>query len=341
MTTAADVLAGKAAWGVDCSDALAWLRTLPDRCVSLVLFSPPYEDARTYAVDFDLRGQAWVDWLRPIVAEAARVSDGLVCLNAAGERENWSYSPVVEWLVSDLTRFDGVVCGPAPWCWWKVCGIPGSGSTRYQRRDWEPVYGFCRRDRLPLKWTDNTAFGTPPVCGPGGEMSNRTKDGDRVNDPWKTASRGGSGCGGRRKDGEKQVGPKGRRHTKRVPAGEADVMREQNYNPPAVANPGNVIRDEELPDSSVIEARVGGGHLGHPLAHKSEAPMSLTVAERFVLWYCPPDGVVCDPFVGSGTTCHAAVVHGRRFVGCDIRESQAELTARRMSTVTPSLFPGD
>ena len=104
-------------------------------------------------------------------------------------------------------------------------------------------------------------------------------------------------------------------------------MVEQNYVPPKVANPGNVIR-----------ARVGGGHLGHPLAHDSEAPMSLKVAERFVCWYAPPDSVVCDPFCGSGTTAHAAVLHRRRFVGCDLRQSQCDLTARRLATVTPDLF---
>lgn len=106
-------------------------------------------------------------------------------------------------------------------------------------------------------------------------------------------------------------------------------MRVQHYKPPAISNPGNVIR-----------ARVGGGHLGHPLAHESEAPMSLTVAERFVCWFCPPDGIVLDPFAGSGTTAHAAFQHGRRFVGCDLRESQVLLCERRLATVTPSLFAG-
>ena len=68
--------------------------------------------------------------------------------------------------------------------------------------------------------------------------------------------------------------------------------------------------------------------------------MSLAVAERFVCWFCPPSGVVLDCFSGSGTTCHAAVMHGRRFVGADVRESQVELCRRRMAGVTPTLFAG-
>lgn len=334
-----DVLAGNARWAVACSDALEWLRSLPDGCVSLVFSSPPYEGQRTYGIGCRLLGQAWVDWMRPIVTEAARVSSGLVVINAASPVRDHKYSPAVEWLVSDLTRRDGLVCGPSPYAWVKSenrddadpNGIPGSGSTRYQRRDWEPLYAFCLPDRLPLKWTDNTAFGHPPKFGAGGEMSNRTVNGDRVNDPWKTASRGGSGCGDRRPDGAKQAGPKQRktRHTKRVPGADGDVMREQSYAAPKIANPGNVVR-----------APVGGGKMGHPLAHESEAPMSLAVAERFVCWFVPPDGIVCDPFGGSGTTLQAAIEHGRRGVACDVRQSQVDLMRKRMATVTLPLFAG-
>lgn len=297
MPTAADVFSGPARWGVDCSDALAWLRSLPARSASLVFTSPPYEDQRTYGTGFKLRGQAWVDWLRPIVAAAADVSAGLVVVNAAGPVRGGSYSTSVEWLVADLTRLDGLVCGPAPFCWWKVCGVPGSGSKTYQRRDWEPLYAFCRPDRLPVAWTDQTAFGKPPRAKPGGEFSNR-------------------GRGGRRTKRMKGVNHE-----------TGSTLEVQHYAPPEIANPGNLIR-----------ARVGGGHLGHPLAHESEAPMPLSLAERFVCWYAAPDSVVCDPFAGSGTTCHAAVLHGRRFVGCDERQPQVDLVARRMATVTPSLL---
>lgn len=325
MATTADVLANRAVWAVETADALAYLGRMPDRSVSLVFFSPPYESQRTYGVGGMLRGEMWVGWMRKVVVEAARVSAGLVCVNAAGPVKGGEYSPSVEWLVADLTRLDGLVCGPAPWCWWKVCGIPGSGGKSYQRRDWEPVYSFCRPDRLPLAWSDNTAFGNPPRHSPGGEFSNRTVNGLRANDPWKTAKRGGGGCGGgcggRRPNGQKMNGPK---KTVRQPSGRMEVM---GYAPPKVSNPGNVIR-----------ARVGGGHLGHPLAHESEAAMPLALAERFVCWYCPPGGVVLDPFAGSGTTCHAAVLHGRRFVGCDVRDSQVSLVGRRMRTVTPDLI---
>lgn len=298
--------------------------------------------------------------MRPIVCEMCRTG-GLVFLNMSSPVAGWSYSPAVEWLVADLTRLDGIVCGPSPYAWVKSenrddadgNATPGSGSKHYQRRDWEPIYCFALEDRLPGPgrdfWSDNTAFGKPPAYGAGGEFSTRTVDGSRVNDPWKTASRGGSGCGGRRPNGSKMQGPLAnapgtsrrangeRKAVKRdqlkrtaISCGHdanGDMATEDAYLPPPISNPGNVIR-----------APVGGGKLGHPLAHEGEAPMSLFVAERFVCWFAPPNSIVGDPFTGTGTTPHAAKLHGRRFIGCDVRQSQVDLTTRRMATVTPSLF---
>ena len=80
----------------------------------------------------------------------------------------------------------------------------------------------------------------------------------------------------------------------------------------------------------VIRVTVGGGHMGSPLAHENEAPFPEKLAEYFVQPCCPPDGLVLDPFLGSGTTAHAALLHGRRCIGIDARQSQIELTRRRL-----------
>jgi site-specific DNA-methyltransferase (adenine-specific) len=299
-STAGDVLSGRARWSVEAADALTFLKGLGDGAADLTVFSPPYEGQRTYGIGFALRGQDWVDWLRSIVAEACRATAGLVCVNASGPVEDFRYSPAVEWLVADITRLDGLVCGPAPYAWTKN-GMFGSGGEHYHRRDWEPVYCFARPENLPPKWSDNTAFGKPCVYESfGGEASNRGKDGSRRNQD---------------------------RPTGRLASGRDGRLVRQKSTKPEIANPGTVIR-----------AVVGGGNLGHELAHENEAPYPVALAERFVCWYCPPGGVVCDPFSGSGTTCHAAIVHGRRFVGCDVRESQVKLIRRRIPTVTPSLL---
>lgn len=63
-----------------------------------------------------------------------------------------------------------------------------------------------------------------------------------------------------------------------------------------------------------------------------------TEVMHWLLMCCPPDGLVLDPFFGSGTTAKACLETGRRFVGCELREEYCELTARRLDATTPGLF---
>lgn len=261
-------------------DALEWLQSLGSGLADLVFTSPPYEDSRTYGIGCKLKGQAWVDWLAPIIVEAARVSRGLVIVNMSSPMRDGMHSPAVEWLVSDLTRQHGLVCGASPYAWIKN-GIPGKRMIGH-RRCWEPLYTFALPDRLPLKWSDLGAFSEPQKYRP----------------RW---------VGARGKDGRQK-------RTETIEKGDA--------------LPGDVIM-----------ALVGGGHMGANSAHGNEAAMPVSLAEKFVCWYCPPGGVVLDPFCGSGTTGHAAIMHGRRFVGCDIRPDQIQLSWERLRRVTRP-FPG-
>lgn len=63
-------------------------------------------------------------------------------------------------------------------------------------------------------------------------------------------------------------------------------------------------------------------------------------AEDAVQCFCPPGGIVCDPFVGSGTSAQAAAKHGRRFFGGDLLsrpsdgKSWADIAAERVGKTT-------
>jgi site-specific DNA-methyltransferase (adenine-specific) len=50
--------------------------------------------------------------------------------------------------------------------------------------------------------------------------------------------------------------------------------------------------------------------------HPARWPYRL--ARDIVLCFCPPGGLVVDPFVGAGTTAAAAIGEGRRFIGGDL-----------------------
>lgn len=67
--------------------------------------------------------------------------------------------------------------------------------------------------------------------------------------------------------------------------------------------------------------------VGHP------APFPLTLADRVIRLYSFVDDVVLDPFAGSGTTCLAARLSGRHYVGYEIDPAYAALARRRIEAV--------
>ena len=315
----ADVLGGRAPWSCACGDAGAWLASLPDDSVDLLFTSPPYLEARTYGTEgVSRKVDEWVPWMVSLVRAAAPKVKGLVAVNCEGQTRHYAYIPAPFLLVAELWREGFNLRKPVAF---HRVGIPGSGGPDWLRNDWEPVVCVTRPGRLP--WSEPTACGHAPKWAPGGEMSYRRGDGTRVNKWGSTLT----GMRSRTADGEMKAMCEPSRkvvRTKRAPGREGE---EEKYESPAVVNPGNVLK---FP--------VGGNLMGHELAHENEAPFPLKLAEFFVKSFCPPGGVVADCFSGSGTTCHAAVENGRRFVGCDLRQSQVELVERRMAGVTPSLF---
>lgn len=296
-------------WTCECADAVEFLQRQADDSIDLLFTSPPYERARSYGIgDRMVSGQAWVDWMVGIVAAAAPKVKGLIAINCEGQTRGFAYSAVPFLLMADLHRAGFNLRKPVVF---HRVGIPGSGGPDWLRNDWEPILCITRKGKLP--WSDNTACGEPPKCAPGGAMSHRHADGQRLN--------------AKRSQMKQLVGSNG---IKKMYSRNPDCTRdeEEYYIPPEVANPGNVL-----------SVNVGGGVMGHALTHDNEAPFPLELATFFVKTFAPPGGVVCDPFSGSGTTCHAAIENGRHFIGCDIRESQVDLCRRRMETVTPAL-PG-
>jgi len=255
---------------------------MPSNSIDLVFGSPPYEDCRTYGIDFKLKGQDWVDWMVEVVRASTRISKGLVAFVVQGRTRKFKWSCTPTLLIADLHRAGFNVRNPVIY---HRSGIPGSGGPDWLRSDYEWVVCVSKPGRLV--WSDNTACGHPPKCPPGGNPSHRQKNGSRTGH-------------GRKKAGELIIG--------------------KPYLPPPKSNPGNVIK-----------CKVGGGHLGSKLAHENEAPFPEKLAEFFIKSFCPPGGIVLDPFGGSGTSASVAKQNGRGYISIDIRQSQIELTQRRLN----------
>ena len=62
----------------------------------------------------------------------------------------------------------------------------------------------------------------------------------------------------------------------------------------------------------------------HPATYPDQLPFD------FIQCFCPLDGIVLDPFIGSGTTALAAMSLNRNFIGFDISEEYVELANQRI-----------
>ena len=274
-------------------DCLEEMRRLPEHSVDLVFGSPPYEDARTYGIDFKLKGQAWVDWMMRVYRESLRVCQGLVAFVVEGRTRKFAYSATPALLMADLHRA-GITLRKPPI--YERDGICGSGGPDWLKNRYEFIICATNGGRLP--WSDNTAMGHPTKYDEGGACSNRNKDGTRLGYVPRSQWALVGSHRAQRRAGRKYAKPKN-----------------------GLANPGNII-----------DCGPGGGNnIGSKLAHENEAPFPEKLAEFFIRSFCPPGGTVLDPFGGGGTTAAVAKKTGRDFISIDIRESQVELTNRRLA----------
>lgn len=152
-------------------DCLDILKAMKSDSVDLVFCSPPYEDARTYGMEFSLKGQDWVDWAVERYMECVRVSRGLVAWVVEGRTRKFQWSATPALMMADLHRA-GVKLRKPPAFVRK--GIPGSGGPDWWKNDYEFVV-CSSRGKLP--WSNNTACGKPPKYGPGGMPSHHGKKG--------------------------------------------------------------------------------------------------------------------------------------------------------------------
>lgn len=288
-------------------DCLEWLQAQSDDSIDLIIGSPPYEDARTYGIDFSLKGQDWVDWMVKLWVEFDRVCKGLVCMVVEGKTRDFQWSATPALLMADLHRA-GIKLRKPPI--YQRDGIPGSGGPDWLKNKYEFIV-CSSKGKLP--WSNNTVCGHVPRFKPGGEFSYRIKDGDRVNLKKLMKEKG---LNQREAAAELNLVT---RHTTSDHKDD-DIVTQKTYVPPEKANPGNII------DCGAV----GGGHLGSKKAHENEAPFPEKIPNFFIKSFCPKDGIVLDPFSGSGSTAACATILRREFVAIDIRKSQIELTQKRL-----------
>lgn len=90
------------------------------------------------------------------------------------------------------------------------------------------------------------------------------------------------------------------------------------------ATKGSFKFHRKRPKSVVSSLRIQGAALTHP----NEKPVNLM--EQLIEAVTPPNGIVLDPFMGSGSTGVAARNLNREFIGIELDESYFEIATKRI-----------
>lgn len=111
-----------------------------------------------------------------------------------------------------------------------------------------------------------------------------------------------------------------------IHSGGATVMREYGVNAGWKAVLWFVKATRDNNEVFVSDVMSGGKEKSHHDWQQAQSE-----AEYWIEKLCPEDGLVCDPFLGGGTTAAAAIARGRRWVGFEIDEDAARIASGRIS----------
>lgn len=73
--------------------------------------------------------------------------------------------------------------------------------------------------------------------------------------------------------------------------------------------------------------------------HPTQKPVE--ILKRMVLASCPKNGLVLDPFMGSGSTAMACILNSRNYVGFEINKKYCNIAEKRLNKITNNLFNSD
>jgi len=290
-------------------DCLDILEHVPSNTVQAFITSPPY-DTRRKATYGGVHEAGYLEWLLPrirLMVMALTPTGVLVCNISPGRKSDGSLSIYDMQLVSTLVVEDGLAFAQKlNWLkgnfskFVKNNTLMGGAGTGSVHRDCcEPIYVFARNMKF---YRDINA-----VKNPIGDWASTRVNGKsgRVN----SSTGSGFGCD-------------------RVKAAENEFAR-----------PHNVVRDDfdECENGIIVTPTATNG--GENNTYKHSAVFPTTIPAHFIAYATRAMDVVCDPFVGSGTTMYTAFRDGRRSIGIDSSPDSIEKAKQRLNdNNVPYLF---
>lgn len=278
-------------------DAVETLARIETGTVDAVITDPPYpEIERDYGT---LSTEEWFTLMAGVVREVRRVlkpSGSAMFVLQPNSFCNGSMRPWLwEWLALLATRWNVI----QDVYWWNYGAMPLAGTRR--------SVGLLRGSLKYCVW-----------CGPADAYRNQAAVLWEPSEYVKASHR-------EKRAFKNYESPDGKRVEKNK-AIDSIIAR-------GGVTPYNVIPlDPDGPQGNVIplantDSRTSGGALGHPAA----TPKKL--AQWWIDYICPPEGLVVDPFCGSATVPLAAVESGRLSIGIEAKEEYYLMGLERMRTI--------
>lgn len=163
-------------WELECEDSLAKMRQFIPKTFQLTMTSPPYfGKLRRYGGKGPLMTLIeYVNWQVACIAEAVRITDGVVLWVANNPVIGGRYRAANEMILSVLDRDDGVVI-KRPIIWHKNAG---SSAKDWLRNDYEQILVFGNpSSKMHCDWMQ---IAQPKKFKTGGVYRQRNQTGTRV-----------------------------------------------------------------------------------------------------------------------------------------------------------------
>jgi DNA modification methylase len=306
-------------WQLLEADALLALAKLPDACVDAIVTDPPY--------GIDFAGEAWDG------VDIRRSSDD--GLGAAGAFERWTMVWARE--ARRVLKPGGhLVSFGAPRTFHRlVCGAEDSGLEVRDQLLWLYHQGLPKSRRL----ADGLATTLKPAYEPillarsplvGSTPSNLQEWGTGALNTEATRANGYWPAHVVASHAERCAG------TTCLPDCPVGMLEAQRQNLSRMFFCAKATKQEreagceQLPEQSV--QLYNGGHNPARVrrnTHRTVKPIALM--RWLVALVTPPDGVVLDPFTGSGSTGAAALLEGRQFVGIEREPEYIDIACARLT----------
>lgn len=283
-------------------DALTELRKIPDNSINCCVTSPPYYGLRDYGVEsqigLETTPQEYIDKLVEVFRDVRRVlkSDGTLWLNIGD-----SYSGSCKVRNDSKTQCKRKDLIGIPW----LLAFALRNDGWYLRQD----IIWCKPNCMPESVKDRCTRSHEYIF----LLSKSEKyyfDSASISEPAVTSDRSS---------------PRGSKGTMTANSGRrkqdnAEIRTYTGFNERYFSNPSPQMRNKR-DVWSVSTAGYKGSHF---------AVFPEKLIEPCILAGCPIDGVVLDPFLGSGTSAVVAENLGRECIGIELNPEYAKIAVQRL-----------